>query len=345
MNLFNKKKVLRITILIGLLFLSIYLFILILPISTPFFMAFVLAYLLDPLVDFLEKKHIGRTWGILAIYLTLLTVIGAGIFYGLPKIILELNKFADTIPLYANQIQEYIKLWQKNYSKVDIPESIRVITDDTIKQVENYLIEIFKNTAQAFVYFFTKIFDIILAPILAFYLLKDFDQIKEWFLKLIPAVGRKDIINLGQQMDKILKSFLRGHLFVALLVGGLTALGLSIIGMEFALVLGLIAGVFNIIPYFGPLFGIIPAVSLALLQSKKMALYVFIIMFIIQQVEGNIISPKILGKSTGLHPLVIILALLAGGHLFGIVGMIIAVPLTGILKVLFGFIIKKTLEL
>jgi len=345
MRVYDNRKITRIIILVILVCLVLYLLFLILPISTPFFIAFFLAYLLDPVVDWFENKHINRTWGILTIYITLIIIISTGVFYGLPKIILELNKFADTIPTYANQVQEYIKIWQKNYSKVDIPESIRLITDDTIKQVENYLIEIFKKTAQAFVYFFTKIFDIILAPILAFYLLKDFDQIKEYFLKLIPAAGRKDIINLGQQMDKILKSFLRGHLFVALVVGGLTALGLSIIGMEFALVLGLIAGVFNIIPYFGPLFGIIPAVSLALLQSKKMALYVFIIMFIIQQIEGNIISPKILGKSTGLHPLMIILALLAGGHLFGILGMIMAVPLTGILKVLFSFIIRKTLEL
>jgi len=341
----NQIKIIRIIILVVLFLLFLYFIILALPITTPFFIAFFLAYLLDPLVDWFEKKRISRIWGILIIYVSLILVISAGIIYGFPSIILELNKFADTIPLYAKQIQEYIKVWQNNYSKIDIPESIRVITDDTIEQAENFLIGIFKSAAQGFVYFFTKIFDIILAPILAFYLLKDLDEIKEWFLKLIPVVARKDVILLGQQMDKILKSFLRGHLIVAFLVGGLTTIGLSLVGMEFALVLGLIAGVFNIIPYFGPLFGIIPAVALALLQSKKMAIYVFIIMVGIQQIEGNIITPKILGKSIGLHPLVIILALLVGGHLFGILGMIFAIPLTGILKVLLSFIIKKTMEL
>jgi len=341
----DNTKIIRLIILASLFIGLIYFLKIIFPILTPFFMAFFLAYLLNPLVDILEKKDINRTWGILLIYITLIGIISAGVIYGVPKIIVELNKFADTIPLYAKQAQSFIKVFQKNYSRVDIPESIRIITDDTINQVENYLIEIVRSVAQSFVYFFTKIFDIILAPILAFYLLKDFENIKGVFLNLIPAKYRKDLISLGQQMDKVLKSFLRGHLIVALFVGGLTALGLTIVKMEFAFVLGLIAGILNIIPYFGPIFGSIPAVSLALLQSKKMALYVLIIMVIVQQLEGNIITPRILGQSIGLHPLIIILALLAGGHLFGALGMILAVPFAGILKVLLTFIIKKTMEL
>lgn len=345
MQNWDKRKIARITISIVLFLLLIFLVILIFPIITPFFIAFLLAYLLDPLVDYLENKGVNRSLGILLIYFTLIIIITLGIIYGLPKIIGELNKFVETIPRYTSQIQDYVKAFQKKYSKVDIPESIRIITDDSIKKIENYLITIIKGIVEGFFYFFTKIFDIILAPILAFYLLKDFDSIKDGFLHLIPAIYRKDIVNLGQQMNKILKSFFRGHLIVAVLVGLLTTIGLTLIGMEFALVLGLVAGIFNIIPYFGPLFGIIPAVSLALLQSKKMALYVFLIMTLIQQIEGNIITPKILGKSVGLHPLIIILALLAGGHLFGILGMIIAVPITGILKVLVCFIIKRTMEL
>lgn len=341
----KKNKIIRLLVLLSLLLVSTYFLIRIFPIFTPFFIAFILAYLLDPLVDYLEKKGINRTGAILLIYLTLIGIISTSVVYGLPKIISELNTFADTIPHYTKQVQGYIKAFQKNYSRVDIPESIRVITDDTIKQVENYLIQIAQSAAQSFVYFFTKIFDIILAPILAFYLLKDFDYFKELLLNLLPASHKKDLLLLGQQMDKVLKSFLRGHLIVALIVGGLTALGLTLIGMEFALVLGLIAGIFNIIPYFGALFGTIPAVLLASLQSKKMALYVLLIMIIIQQLEGNVISPKILGKSLGLHPMLIIFALLAGGHLFGVLGMILAVPFTGILKILLSFILKKTMEL
>lgn len=345
MKNFDKTKAIKVTILIGLFLLLLYFLVLIYPIISPFLIALILAYLLDPLVDYLEKKGITRTWGILLIYLTLIISIVATIFYCLPSIVIELNKFMETIPIYAKQIQDYILAFQKNYSRVDIPESIRSITDETIVKIENDLIAIVKSVVQGIVYFLTKIFDIILAPILAFYLLKDFDNIKAWLLQLIPTAARKDIVNLGQQIDYVLRSFFRGHLIVAIFVGVLTTIGLSLIGMEFALVLGLVAGIFNIIPYFGPLFGIIPAVALALLQSKKMAVYVLIIMTVIQQIEGNIISPKILGKSVGLNPLIIILVLLAGGHLFGIVGMIFAVPVTGIIKVLITFILKKAMDI
>lgn len=344
MNKIEKRKIIKIVILLSFFLALIYFLKLIFPIITPFLIALIMAYLLDPLVDYLEEKGINRTWGILFIYFTLIIGIAAAIFYGLPRIIVELNKFIETIPLYAAQIQEYITGFQRDYSRVSIPDSIREITDETIKNIEDRLISIVKSTVQGLVFFLSKIFDIILAPILAFYLLKDFDNIKNWLLQLIPAGYRKDIVILGQQMDKVLKSFFRGHLIVAFIVGLFTTIGLSLIGMEFALVLGLVAGVFNIIPYFGPLFGIVPAVAFALLQSKKMAVYVLVIMTLIQQIEGNIISPKILGKSVGLNPLMIILVLLAGGHLFGIVGMIFAVPVTGILKVLITFILKKAME-
>jgi len=336
---------LRLSILVFLALIFIYFLVLIFPIFTPFFLAFILAYLLDPVADMLEAKGINRTWGILLIYLTLIGIITIFIIFAVPKIINELNNLTDAIPIYTREIQNFIKMFQDNYSRVDIPESIRLIIDDTIKEMENYLLNIVQSIAQGIVYVFTKVFDLILAPILAFYLLKDFDRLKESLLNLIPVAYHKDLITLGQQMDKVLKSFLRGHFIVALIVGILTGIGLSLIGMKFSLVLGMIAGVFNIIPYFGPLFGIIPAVSFALLESKKMALYVLLIMIAVQQIEGNIISPRILGKSLGLNPIIIILALLAGGHLFGIAGMILAVPVTGILKVLLSFIFKKTMEL
>lgn len=339
------KKTIR-SIIVALLFIILLYFISkIYSIFTPFLLAFLIAYLLEPLVRFLEEKGVNRTWGIVIIYIALIGILSAIIIYTFPKLIIELNKFADTIPLYTEQIQGYITTLQNKYTRFSIPESIRMVINDTIQDMEDYLIDIARKIAQVFLQSLTKILDIILAPILAFYLLKDFELIKSQFLSVMPTAHRKDLISLGQQMDRVLKSFLRGHLLVALFVGSLTAIGLTLVKMEFALIIGMIAGAFNIIPYFGPLLSMIPAVGLALLQSQTLAIYVILIMFAVQQVEGNIISPKILGKSLGLHPLVIILALLAGGHLYGLFGMIFAVPLTGILKVLLSFIIEKIVEM
>ena len=114
-----------------------------------------------------------------------------------------------------------------------------------------------------------------------------------------------------------------------------------VIGLEFAAMFGIIAGIAELIPYFGPLIGAAPAVGIALLHSKYMTLKVILAVLIIQQVEGNIISPKIMGNCMGLHPLVIIVALLAGGHLFGIAGMLLAVPLAAIIKIIVSFVWRK----
>ena len=230
MGQINKKKVIKIIVLLCIILLFFYFTILIFPIINPFFIALILAYLLDPLVDYFEGKGISRTWGILIIYSTLILAIATAIVYGLPRIIVELNRFVETIPLYATQIQDFITAFQRDYSRVAIPESIRDITDETIKNIENSLISIVKSIVQGIVYFFTKIFDIILAPILAFYLLKDFDNIKEWLLQLIPGSYRKDLVNLGQQIDKVLKSF-SGSFNCSFFVGILTTIGLSLIGM------------------------------------------------------------------------------------------------------------------
>lgn len=333
-------------LIVSLLFIFLLYFISkIYSIFTPFILAFLIAYLLEPLVRIVENKGVNRTWSIIIIYTIIIGSLSGIMVYTFPRLIIELNKFADTIPLYTEQIQGYITTLQNKYTRFAMPESFRMVINDTILDIENYLIDIARKIAQVFVQSITKIVDIILAPILAFYFLKDFELFKTNILTFMPTSTRKDVISLGQQMDKVLKSFLRGHLLVALFVGALTAIGLTLVKMEFALVIGMLAGAFNIIPYFGPLLSMIPAVGLALLQSKTLAIYVILIMFAVQQLEGNIISPKILGKSLGLHPLVIILALLAGGHLYGLVGMIFAVPVTGILKVLLSFLIKKLIEM
>ncbi|HEX3032252.1 MAG TPA: AI-2E family transporter, partial [Bacillota bacterium] len=142
-------------------------------------------------------------------------------------------------------------------------------------------------------------------------------------------------------MDQVLRGFIRGHLLVCGLVGGLSALGLYLIGVPFALLLGIIAGILDIIPFFGPILGAVPALALALLQSWQATIYTLLLFVIIQQVEGNIITPKILGEAVGLHPLIIIFALLAGGHLWGVTGMIIALPLAAVIRVAARYMLIK----
>lgn len=339
------NRLIRVLLFAGLILGLAYFFHMIQSILTPFILAIVLAYLLHPLVKYLESKGVKRVWAITLVYISLIGLVMAIIFNFLPKILVELNKFGEEIPVYTQEIQEYIRMFQEKYSRVMMPESIRNVSNDTLNQIENYLISIIKGFTQSIILLFSKLFDFILAPILAFYILKDIDVFKENFLMLLPYSSRDDILLLGEKIDNVLKNFLRGNLIIAFIVGALTTLGLIIIKMDFALVIGFITGILNVIPYFGAIIAIFVAVALALLNSTKMAIYVFVIMLIIQQIESSIISPKILGENLGLHPLVVVLALLAGGHLFGIVGMILFVPLASILKIFFNFIINKVIEL
>ena len=146
------------------------------------------------------------------------------------------------------------------------------------------------------------------------------------------------------EMDNSLGSFIRGQLLISAIVGILIAVGLSIMGVDFALIIGLIAGIFNIVPYFGPIIGAVPAVVFALLKSPLTAVYVVLLFAVVNQVESSIISPNILGEHVGLHPVTVIFSIISGGYLFGILGVILAVPVTSIVKVTLRYVHNKLLQ-
>lgn len=341
MKIIDNNRAWKIVALLGLtLFLLFFLWI-VRTILTPFLFAFLLAYIIDPIIDKLEQYKFPRSLSILLIYLTIIGLILGMAFYGVPRILNELNRLNDMLPIYGNQLLKFVRELQTNYSKAGLPESVRTITDESIAKGEVFLTDLVRAIAEGAIGFFSQLLNIILAPILAFYMLKDFNRIGGWIDIILPSSYRGDIIALSKEINFVLRKFIRGNLIVAALVGGLTFIGMTFLRMEFALLIGLIAGITNIIPYFGPFIGVIPAVAIALTKSKWLALYVVGVMTVIQQVESNIISPKILGASVGLHPLMIVFALLAGGHLFGLMGMLLAVPSIAVLKILLGYCLEK----
>lgn len=329
--------------LIGLLLLGLglYLVYLVRVILPPFIIALIIAYLLNPLVETIENLKVPRVVAILIVYTTVVAVVSLVVFYGVPKVLRELNRFADAIPIYTEQVQDYIRVAHRDYSKTNIPESIRQVTDETIKEAEELLISTVRNIADAILGLFSQLLSLVIAPILSFYMLKDWDLMGRYVFSLFPTDWREEAAYLFHQMDLVLTKFIRGHLLVVFIVGSLTAIGLALIGVKFALLLGILAGIADIIPYFGPIIGAVPAIAIALLHSKYQALYAAGVMLLVQQLESNIISPKILGDSVGLHPLVIIFALLAGGQLFGIAGMLLAVPVTAVARILLSYFFSR----
>jgi len=306
-----------------------------------FLLAVVLAYLLYPMVRLVENRGMPRTSAILIVYCAMFFIVAGLMLHGMPHIIDQLYLLAEVVPGYTAQVQELTASLQLEYARAGIPDTVRQIIDERITWIEQILLKLAEDVVKVIIGLAGYIFNLILAPIFAYYLLKDVELFTGRAALLIPYRWREDVLDLGCQVSRVVDSFIRGYLLVSVITGVMTGLALALLGMDFALMLGIFAGITNLIPYFGPLIGAVPAVALAMLVSKWLAIKVVIVFLVIQQLEASIISPKILGDRVGLHPLLIILVLLAGGQLFGLTGLILSVPVAAVLRVLLNFALER----
>ncbi|TDA64484.1 MAG: AI-2E family transporter [Clostridia bacterium] len=302
-----------------------------------FLLAAALAYLLDPWVDYLQRLGLGRTWAILSLYVAGLGTLLVFAFYAVPGLQREVQALASSLPGYTRELEAVLD----TYHRAELPATLTAVVQQVEDRLEAVVITSARQFAAALVGIVSQLVNIVLVPVIAFYFLRDKELIARYLVRSLPSSWREDLVPLGASINRILLGFVQGRLLVAVIVSALTALGLAIINMDFALILGLLAGVAEIIPYFGPLLGAIPALLLALPQGGYMPLYVAAVLVAVQQLESNLIAPKILGDSVGLHPLVVIFALLAGGYLWGVVGLVVAVPLAGVIRILLAYLWDK----
>lgn len=341
MSWWKERRTYRYLFLVLLMGLIIYFLYLVRELFLPFILAIVLVYLLNPLVNRMEKRGTQRVAAILILYLGVIIIVTSLLMYGVPRMVNQLETLVESIPVYTDQVEGIVRNIQQRFADSAVPPGVQQIVDERIRWAEAGLLEVVRHVMDLLMALLGNLFNFALAPVLAFYILKDLELLKKWGMAQVPQEWSKDVLTLAKEIDHVFANFIRGHLTVVFIVGVLTSLAFIFIGLEFATMLGIIAGLAELIPYFGPLIGAVPAVALALLQSKWLAFKVIIAVFVIQQLEGTVISPKILGNSVGLHPLAIIIALLAGGHLFGIVGMLLAVPLAAIARILVCFVWGK----
>jgi predicted PurR-regulated permease PerM len=250
----------------------------------------------------------------------------------MPQLFAEMESLITFLPSLIDTIQNWWLSFLAGIERIPLPISVKGYFVNALDSVGLFIERILTNFMSGIFNYLRYILSFILAPILAFYMLRDKEKIKRKIIALLPVRERNEILRIGSEVDHLLRQFLYGYLLISLIVAVLSYAGLALIGVKYALFLGIFMGIAEMIPYFGPYIGGAPAVVLAYIQSPRLALYALIVLFIVQQLEGMVISPKILGHKTGLHPLVIIFAVLAGGVLFGILGSIFAVPVaaTGI---------------
>lgn len=306
----------------------------------------IFAYLLNPIVNYFEKQGISRGIGVLIIYLVVVGIIFIISFLIIPKSGKEIKKLLIIIPRYFEKISNFIdNLYTQYYMSMDqIPpllESIENVILENIDKFQNIIINSISSFFEGVITIFTKIVSLILIPIATFYFIKDKDYFINRFYLTIPRIRRKESRELFIEIDRALGQFIRGRLILALYVGIATTILLLIFKIDFAIIIGVITGVADIIPYFGPALGFLPAFFFAFLSSPWKALWVSMLFIGIQWIENNVLAPKIIGKSVGIHPLMILLALVVGGGVFGVMGMVLSVPVITIFKIIYNFFVEK----
>ncbi len=284
------------------------------------------------------KKGFSRQGSLVLLLIFIIIII---LFSGLvlfPLFISEMEDLAESIPVIITAVEEYIDFMHNEFERLHLPVIIKDSLLKSLVKIENYIVELIQNTTEFIINSLSHVLILFLAPIITYYLLKDITLIKKSFITLFPREERKFYYKLVKGINNIFIGFLRGQVWISIIVGLLGAVGLYFLKVKFYLLLGILTGITNIIPYIGPIIGSLPAVLIACLSTPLKAVAVILLFILIQQIESTLIAPKILSKNVGLHPLTVIFALLAGAELLGIWGLLFAIPVTGSIKVLIRLI-------
>ncbi len=305
----------------------------------------IFSYLLNPIINYLERHNISRSLGIILLYIVVFGIIIAISISFIPRLGNELKEVLMVLPSYFSTITDFFKdLYDKYYNLENIApiiENVEGLIFDNINRLQEVLLTSMTKLLTGVGSLLNRMISLVLIPILTFYFLKDKDKLINQVFLIIPKNKRSEIKELMTQIDKSLSQFVRGRLILAIYVGVATTVVLLILDINFAIVIGLLTGIADIIPYFGPFLGFVPAVLFAFLDSATKGIWVAVIFILIQWVENNVLGPKIIGDTTGLHPITVLLSLIIAGNIYGVLGMVFVIPVVSILKILFGFFIDK----
>jgi predicted PurR-regulated permease PerM len=325
------------------------------PVLVPFVLGLVGAYLLSPLVSWLERHlparlrtwNVARPLSIILTYLGFVLVIAGVIAFIVPIMAQQVGTFVERIPGYRDRlgtlVQDGLRWYQDN-----IPDAWKQSLEANLSEIGQGVLARIRDGMGAMLgtvfSSFNFLVGLIIIPFWLFYVLQDESQVKQGLIRALHPELRPDLRSLATLIDDVLSAYVRGQLLLCLFVGILATIGLLIIGVPFAPVLGLIAGIFEILPNIGPYLGAIPAILVALATDPISAIWVALVFFAIQMIENLILVPRISGKSVQLHPALVMLVLVVGGQLAGIWGMIIAVPVAAVIRDVFLYLYLRLLD-
>jgi predicted PurR-regulated permease PerM len=308
---------------------------------TPFIVALTLAYLLDPAVQGLERLRLPRSAACLLVLIGVTGLITALLLVIYPTVRVQLELLAAEIPHYLATLQEWLTPLIRRLSQMD-PGRIRGLLQEVLQRFEGLPLQIVHTLSTVVVStlaslggLLTLALNLLVIPVATFYFLRDFGHMRTAFPTFLPVSYRQWIMEKLGEIDSLLSGFIRGQLLVALILMGLYSIGLTIVGTPSSVLFGILSGAANIVPFMGLIVGFLPTVILTFLRYHdwQHPAGVVAVFAVVQIIEGNVVSPKIVGERLGLHPVVVILAVLVGGQLFGFLGILLAVPATAVIKV------------
>lgn len=302
----------------------------------PLFLAFLLAYALDPFVDRLESLRVPRSLGAILVMLGIAGLVTTVLIYAIPMFVDEVTDASATLPDKLRSLQTRVEPWLATTLHIKLPHTM----SDLSKVFEKHAIVPSVDTARTALFgtlgYVGVALSALIVPVFALYLLMDFDTIVVRVEQLIPRRWSPGISSVGRDIHKTLSGYVRGQLTANIVLAALYATGLRIVDIRLAVPIGVLTGLLAFVPYIGFATGLLLALSMAILdwQGFGTVAGVLVVMVGVQMIDAMLITPRIVGRSVGLAPLEVILTMMAAGSLFGFLGVLLAVPLGAVAKIL-----------
>ncbi len=319
----------------------------------PLMISFGMAYLVFPLIKKLERKGVGRNYAVLAVFSLFIITLVISLILVIPRLLSEANELAQEFPQTASRaIGEIEAVSAKLGYDLDLStEGIRAYVDEHASEISGSLVKSFadslKGAFSGIANWLLSILNLFLIPLFFFYVINDFEKISSSVTSFIPPSLQPRLSRHLKLSNQVLSGYIRGQLMVALLLGGLYAIGLTVIGLKFGFVVGLVSGLISIIPYAGFTLGFLAAILIGLANYSGIELFLGIaaVYTVVQILESTVITPKLVGDKVGLSSLATILALIVGGNLLGITGMLLAIPVAAIARTILIDLKKEYVQL
>ncbi len=315
----------------------------------PFIFALVLAYLMLPLVDLLDRL-LPRIAAILAVYVAFIGAVWALFAWLAPLVAGQADQLSEQLPSYSKQLQEATANVTGWYNSLPISPDVRQSIENSARSslsavgsaIQAGIVGILSVIARAMGF----VVGLLIIPFWLFYVLKDKDRGISAFNNMLPLSWRTDVWRIVRIINGVLSSYIRGQIILALAVGTASTIGMVVVGAPYPLLLGIISGLTEVIPVVGPILGAVPGLAVASFSQEGwvLVLKVLFVYIIVQQLENNLLVPKIQGDSVNLHPAIIMVALVVGSQVAGIVGLIAAVPTAAILRDVYLYLYRRFTE-